>query len=61
MRTRIIVGIALIVLLIGLVIGTAGTRRTIGGHLRHGVRQVELVLASSPSSRGRSAQGSGSS
>ena len=45
MRTRIIVGIALIALLIGLVIGTAGTRRTIGGHLRHGVRQVELAAA----------------
>lgn len=45
MHTRIIVGIVLIALLIGLVIGTGGTRRTIGGHLRHGVRQVELAAA----------------
>ncbi len=45
MRTRIIVGIVLIALLIGLVIGTGGTRRTIGGHFRHGVRQVELAAA----------------
>jgi len=45
MRTRIIVGIVLIALLIGLVISTAGTRRTIGGHLHHGMRQVELATA----------------
>jgi len=45
MRTRIIVGIVLIALLIGLVIGSGGMRRTIGGHLHHGVRQVELVAA----------------
>jgi type IV secretion system protein VirD4 len=48
MRTRIIVGIILIALLIGLVIGTAGIRRPLGGHLqhlRHGMHQVELATA----------------
>ncbi len=45
MRTRVIIGIVLIALLSGLVIGTGGTRRTIGGHLHHGMRQVELAAA----------------